>query len=82
LDLWIAFFQIQKHFIPWGGGNSVREKFCPGEILPGKILSQSLFCPGKILSHPAGMGEIKRPARSVGNFFEGHFAYNWSLCVG
>ncbi len=55
----------KRNLIP---GNSVREKFCSGEILPGKILSQSLFCPGKILSRPAGMGEIHRTARSAGNF--------------
>jgi hypothetical protein len=51
-----------------GGGELCPEKFCPVEILPGKILSQSLFCPGKILSRPAGMGKKYRPARSAGNF--------------
>jgi hypothetical protein len=64
-----------------GGKKSVREKLCPGEILTGKILSQSLFCLGKILSRPAGSGKyIDR--REAPDIFEGDFAYNWSLCVG
>jgi hypothetical protein len=32
-----------------GGGNSVQEKFCPGEILPGKILAQPLKRPENII---------------------------------
>ncbi len=53
-----------------GGKNSVREKLCPGEILPGKILS-----------HPAGSVKyIDR--REAPEIFEGNFACNWSLFVG
>jgi hypothetical protein len=57
----IMVYYIISYYISLPG----REKLCPGEILPGKILSQSLFCPGKILSRPAGMGKIYRPARSA-----------------
>ncbi len=54
------------------GKNSRREKFCPNPY----------FAWQKLLSHLAGEGKLKSPARSAGNFFLLYFAYNWSLCVG
>ncbi len=79
--VWKGIHTRHRVFQYRGGENSVREKLCPGEILTGKILSQSLFCPGKILSRPAGSGKYI-DWREAPEIFEGNFAYNWSLCVG
>ncbi len=43
--------------------------------------SQTLYCLGKIMSRPAGMGK-KKDRRKAPEIFEGNFAYNWSLCEG